>query len=405
MQFLKTYNLIILYFIVSLTLIYINIDNLHHYIINTKEIFFGLNIIAILLALFFDKSKIAITLTIPMLFYIYMFSPSLLSLQGGTNSFWYIYPIGLSVTFLIISPQIERGFFNLYGFLKILILLLILSFLYYALYDFNASFKTYLDQKILGYKPDILKCNDISLILITITIFITMIFSFFIHKRKTEYVIFWIIVSLSIPVLFFHTKSSFLLYGATASIIAVYTLLKETYDMAYIDTLTQIPSRRALEEDFLKLGKRYSIAMVDIDFFKKFNDTYGHDTGDEVLKLVAKEIQNVKGGGKSYRYGGEEFTILFNNKDAKDAVPFLEDVRERIEKRGFIIRDKERPKTKPKTRTNKTKPKKEKRIKITVSIGVASAPKDANTPYEVIKIADKMLYEAKERGRNCVVST
>ncbi len=402
---LKSYNLTILYIIVVSTLLYIYFNRFEVYILDTKELFLGLNIITLILALFFDKSKIAILLTIPILFYLYMFFPSLLFLQGGKNSFWSIFPVTLTITFLTISPQIERGIFNLYGFLKIVALIFILSFTYYILHDFNLSFKSFFSKSFLYYKPDFIICNDTTTILTLITLLIVTIFSFLIHKKRVEYAIFWMAFSLMIPVWLFQTKGSFLYYSAITSTIALYTLLKETHEMAYMDTLTKIPSRRALEEDFLKLGKRYSVAMVDIDFFKKFNDTYGHDTGDEVLKLVAKEIQNVKGGGKAYRYGGEEFTILFNNKETKDTLPFLEDVRERIEKRGFIIRDKERPKTKPKTRTNKTKQKRDKRIKITVSIGVASAPKDAIIPYEVIKIADKMLYKAKEKGRNRVVST
>ncbi len=73
-----------------------------------------------------------------------------------------------------------------------------------------------------------------------------------------------------IPSIFFQTQSSFILFSTLSAIIFMIALLKDAYSMAYIDTLTQIPARRALEESFLKLGSTYSLAMVDIDFFKKF---------------------------------------------------------------------------------------------------------------------------------------
>ena len=63
------------------------------------------------------------------------------------------------------------------------------------------------------------------------------------------------------------------------------------------------------------------VAMVDVDHFKKFNDTYGHDTGDSVLRMIATKLQKVGGGGTAYRYGGEEFSIIFNGKNKKGGCP------------------------------------------------------------------------------------
>lgn len=84
--------------------------------------------------------------------------------------------------------------------------------------------------------------------------------------------------------------------------------------MAYQDELTSLPGRRALKEYLLKLGSEYTIAMFDIDHFKKFNDTHGHDVGDQVLRMVASKLATVSGRGKSFRYGGEEFTLVFSEK-------------------------------------------------------------------------------------------
>jgi len=75
------------------------------------------------------------------------------------------------------------------------------------------------------------------------------------------------------------------------------------------------------------MGRRYVIAMLDVDHFKSFNDTYGHDVGDQVLKMVAAKINGVKGGGKPFRYGGEEFTVIFPRRRLAEAIPHLEEVR------------------------------------------------------------------------------
>jgi diguanylate cyclase (GGDEF)-like protein len=109
--------------------------------------------------------------------------------------------------------------------------------------------------------------------------------------------------------------------------------------MAYRDELTQLPSRRALNESLLKVGDSYTIAMVDVDHFKQFNDTYGHETGDQVLQMIASRLADVSGGGKAFRYGGEEFAVMFPNKLMDEAYPSLEALRKSVEKSTFKVRD------------------------------------------------------------------
>jgi diguanylate cyclase (GGDEF)-like protein len=74
----------------------------------------------------------------------------------------------------------------------------------------------------------------------------------------------------------------------------------------------------------MKLGGKYSIVMIDIDFFKKFNDSYGHDSGDEVLRFIGKCLKQIPVGGKSFRYGGEEFTVIFPGKNISEVIPHIE---------------------------------------------------------------------------------
>ncbi len=192
------------------------------------------------------------------------------------------------------------------------------------------------------------------------------------------------------------TSSLYFTIAVGAILIAI---ILNSYNLAYMDELTNLPSRRALKQHLLALGKRYSIAMIDIDFFKKLNDKYGHDVGDQALRMVAAQLNNVAGGGKAFRYGGEEFTIIFANKDAREALLFVDNLREIIENTSFSIRQPKRPKNKPEQPQQHSKVEK---IAVTVSAGVAQRNEQHHNPMDVIKSADKALYTAKRAGRNRV---
>ncbi|WP_036798993.1 GGDEF domain-containing protein [Photobacterium marinum] len=190
---------------------------------------------------------------------------------------------------------------------------------------------------------------------------------------------------------------------SVAAILLLLNIITCSHELAYIDQLTGIPSRRALETEMKYLGRTYTLAMLDIDHFKNFNDTYGHDTGDDVLKLVASFLKQIKGGAEVFRYGGEEFTILFKGKETAQCIEYLEHFRKEIA--DFEIQLKQ-PDVQPEdektgTKKHKKQDSKAKPIKVTVSIGVADSFPD-HKPANVIKEADVALYKAKESGRNQV---
>jgi len=189
-------------------------------------------------------------------------------------------------------------------------------------------------------------------------------------------------------------------YFAAAGLIVAVGVIEATYFIAYRDGLTGLPARRAFNTALGELGSRYCIAMVDVDRFKKVNDQHGHDVGDQVLRMVAKHLADVSGGGKAYRYGGEEFAIVFPGKTRDDCLPHLEWVREAIADAEFVLRDRGRPRTKPKTpRLQKGR---RNYLSVTVSIGVAERNLRNSTPEKVVKAADQALYRAKGAGRNRV---
>ncbi|WP_239480416.1 sensor domain-containing diguanylate cyclase [Parashewanella hymeniacidonis] len=177
------------------------------------------------------------------------------------------------------------------------------------------------------------------------------------------------------------------------------SILFDSYTLAYRDELTTLPSRRALYNLVLSLGPKYSVAMMDIDHFKKFNDTYGHDVGDQVLKLVASKLSKVSGGGKVFRYGGEEFTVIFSRKNAADTIEHLEAVRQSIEDYKIVIRNDDRKNDSKKSRSKMKQA--NKTVSVTISIGVAEHGK-GETFDQTLKQADLALYDAKKKGRNQV---
>ena len=111
----------------------------------------------------------------------------------------------------------------------------------------------------------------------------------------------------------------------------------DSYGLAYRDELTGLPSRRALNQLGLSLGNRYTVAMMDIDHFKQFNDTYGHDVGDQVLQWVGTQLTKLRGGGRVFRYGGEEFTLVFPRKKLEQTLERLETLRHSIAEHDLLI--------------------------------------------------------------------
>ncbi|HEX9451361.1 MAG TPA: GGDEF domain-containing protein [Burkholderiales bacterium] len=204
-----------------------------------------------------------------------------------------------------------------------------------------------------------------------------------------------------------------------AGAMLLLAVLQESHRMAFRDELTGLPSRRALQERLVALGPSYTIAMVDVDHFKKFNDTHGHDTGDQVLKMVGARLAEVSGGGKAFRYGGEEFAVLFPDRNVEETSPHLEALRQNIEDYKMSVRTEQqrrnearrnndrRTMTKsafalahpdaPPLRSNRAE-----LLSVTVSIGVAQRSELLETPDAVIRLADEALYRAKGAGRNRV---
>lgn len=195
-----------------------------------------------------------------------------------------------------------------------------------------------------------------------------------------------------------NTGPATTVYLATGGLVLIVSLIETSHRMAFSDELTGLPSRRALTDALMRLPETYTIAMIDIDHFKKLNDEFGHAAGDQVLRMIGSTLTRTEGDGRPFRYGGEEFAVLFPGKAVEDALPYLEDLREAIEASSFTVRGGNRPKVRPDKPARGTGGRR--RIEITVSIGVAGSEEVGGEPDEVIREADQALYRAKRTGRN-----
>jgi len=270
--------------------------------------------------------------------------------------------------------------------------------------------------------------------------FLVLLLRFLLYSKPTESGLLWALVATFVSFQTGAVGSLATAYLAAASLILVSSIIENSYMLAYHDELTTLPARRAFNDALFRLEEPYAVAGVDIDHFKRFNDTYGHETGDQVLRMVAAKLAGVTGGGQAYRVGGEEFSILFPGKSAKDVLPHLELLRSVIEVSTFRVRagqDRRGPKP-PSGRSSRDLAGKEPTVQdrrrsndrrseprltpalrkrtrvrpedgsvdlsVTVSIGVAGPSARARAVEEVIQAADKALYRAKQAGRNRVES-
>jgi GGDEF domain-containing protein len=190
-----------------------------------------------------------------------------------------------------------------------------------------------------------------------------------------------------------------------AALVAALGVVYASWRLAFLDALTGLPNRRALDETLARLSGNYALAMVDVDHFKQFNDKHGHDAGDRVLVAVARVLGKTH-GASAFRFGGEEFCLLFRKPDG--AADACEETRAQIEATAVALPKK--PVAKPKSgdaaksKAGSAKKEQQRTVNVTASIGLAARDAKRRTSAEVLKAADQCLYRAKGKGRNQVVA-
>jgi diguanylate cyclase (GGDEF)-like protein len=277
-------------------------------------------------------------------------------------------------------------------------------------------------------------------VLAFVAAFAALLTRFFLYRKPVESGLLWSLAAAFLSLEQWGIARTATGYMGTAGLILVGSIVENSYLLAYHDELTGLRGRRAFNDALLHLEKPYAIGAVDIDHFKNFNDIYGHDTGDQVLRMVAARLARVSGGGQAYRVGGEEFSIVFPGKSVAEVIPHVELLRKVIAASSFQVRggeerrrnaakqqkDQERRararrvddrpsdgtesdrrrsatrKSRKAVHTGASRHAASGELSVTVSIGVAEPARTNQEVEQVIHAADKALYRAKQAGRNRV---
>lgn len=245
----------------------------------------------------FHRSRLAFIILILVLAdrALYYFGPGGLVSTGYEQVIYYSIAVLLPINMALFYLVRERGVLNPAGLFRLLFILAQPLTVYFLLRDTPGIFD-YLDHQLVNFpfldtmpvpQPVLFLYAGIALI-------------FFIGSLSSNKPVvrgfFWSLLALAAALYSVGNGADTTIYFSAAGLIIILSVLETAYAMAYYDELTGLPARRSLNTTMQALGRRYTIAMLDIDFFKKFNDRYGHDVGDQVLCMVASHIRKVGGG-------------------------------------------------------------------------------------------------------------
>ncbi len=300
----------------------------------------------------------------------------------------------------VLSVVRERGAFNRHGLRRFAMILFQIAFTAWIIYSKKAALTAWAYEPLVNIAAMAgSPIPQLGLIMIAAGL-ASGIVMWFATRSAIDLGFAGAIVAFAIAINGIASPGIFPVFMAAGALILTIAVLQDTFRMAFRDELTGLPGRRALGESLAGLGKRYTVAMLDVDHFKNFNDAYGHDTGDQILKMVAAKLAHMGGGGKAYRYGGEEFTVLFAGKDMDEAIPHLETLRRNIAGYTLALRAGDRQAQAKSDWKRRSRRRAGKSVSVTISIGVAGNSDRLATPDDVIQAADRALYRAKHKGRN-----
>ncbi|MGB7130674.1 MAG: GGDEF domain-containing protein [Candidatus Sulfotelmatobacter sp.] len=378
-----------------------------------SAVFYGALIAGLLLALRFHSSRIFLALVVLFLAQQAVSYFSSKHIPGGYGTLALAVGVLVPLDFVVLSFAQERGI----GFRTIAPAALFL-FIESVIVAVVSRPEPLAAAQRLAHHAHVPESLPIAVQLCFSAAAIILLVRYALFRKPAESGMLWALAAVFLALRFGGAGRVATTYFAAAAIVLAGAVVETSYLLAYHDELTTLPSRRAFNDALLRLVTPYSIAMVDIDHFKRCNDTYGHDTGDQVLCLVASKLARVAAGGQAYRCGGEEFAILFPGKTTQDVLEHLEDLRCEIEASRLRLRgpDRRQESRGPDRRSRRTagrgrsgdairqlsRPPRSSEISVTVSMGVATAKLEKSSAQEVIQAADKALYRAKGAGRNRV---
>lgn len=370
-------------------------DNVLFLLAYLPYFFFG---VSALLCVQFNQSRMLFALLCLFLLYLLLHNAqfSVFRLYEFVLIFWAF------INIAVLAQMPERSVFSVHSVVKIIVIAVEAMLTWYVLvYQFLLAEKIFYSTA-LSAPPEWMNFSWLLLAAACLAVCSTLA-KFISRPGPINAALFGFVGMLFLLLIMKSSNVLVICLGLAMAVLTFIAVLFDSHQMAYRDELTGLRSRRALNQYLTGLGRKYSIAMIDIDHFKKFNDNHGHDIGDQMLKLVASRIAKVGGGGTPFRYGGEEFTVVFPRKEIDDVMDTLEALRDSIEGYPLVVRAKNRPKKAPKNSAKKKASDQTSEIlTCTISIGIANREDELKTPEQVIKGADQALYRAKGKGRNCL---
>jgi diguanylate cyclase (GGDEF)-like protein len=302
----------------------------------------------------------------------------------------------IPLNLFIFSFQPLKGIFNKNGLIKFLFILTQFTLIDFytnrigSLYSketvdlYLSNIDSFFSYKIFGdYLFNTIPNLALFLFVITIT---NLIIRAALSGATIDYSLLCVSITCFMATAYSKNSTALAIFYSASCLIIIISIIQHIRYIAYHDILTKAPTRLALFSDIKRLPNKYSVALIDIDDFKNFNDNFSHDVGDKVLTMTAKELAKIGGKGQLYRYGGEEFVIIFPNLTKNEAFGHLEEIRKKISEAKFVLEE--------------NSDKKQKNYNITISIGVAEKKRSDASINPVIKRADKAMYKAKENGKN-----
>lgn len=304
----------------------------------------------------------------------------------------------LPFNILVLSLLPDRHARSLSSLLMVILLLAEMALMLFwqdplqtTISDLNTAIISLMPERLQDYIP------SLSVILLALAAFV-----FFIRWHQTDAVMELMLSLMScLFIAGYYQMSIYYLCMISGAGLIMLAQLYQSHRMAFVDALTGLSNRRGMETELRSLNRNYALAMLDIDLFKKINDRYGHDFGDQVLRMVATRARKV-GRCRIFRYGGEEFCLVFRGGQFPMAEETCEQIRQAICATPIAIRSRFRTERKPKN-SDKKATEKVASVKVSASIGLAMSFGQED-PERVIEIADKALYAAKKGGRNKVVA-
>jgi len=300
-------------------------------------------------------------------------------------------PLNLFLSGFLAEKGVHNRLFNMFIFV---IFVLQALFVYWFMTELPLKWIEWISLPVAEGLTDYHLSFASTLLFLVAGFFLSLKLSYDKQLRVSNHAVVFILLLMGFALNQHMHQGVFALVSSMVGLIVILSLVFDSHHIAYTDELTGMKGRRALNESYMALGKNYAIAMVDIDHFKQFNDRYGHDVGDVVLKMVASILDTVS-GGKAYRFGGEEFTLVFRGKSIEQVEGELERLRVDISNEPIYV-DEVGPKKKNKKSNSKP-------VHVTISLGLAEPDETHKTPELVLKFADEGLYKAKEAGRNQLI--